>query len=62
MTPKAERQSLSVSSYVRRKPIDPNAEARERIHAKLREEVAIEEMVRVIERAVEKECEEGRLQ
>lgn len=56
MTPEAERQALSVSGYVRRKPVDPNAEARERMHAKLREEVAIEEMVLLIERAVEKEC------
>lgn len=56
MTPEAESQSLSVSSYVRRKPIDPYAEAREQMHAKLREEVALMDIERKVALIVRRDC------
>lgn len=55
MTPEAERQALSVSGYVRRKPVDPYAEIRERTHDKLREEVALMDMDREIARIVRRD-------
>lgn len=51
-----EAQTLSVSGYVRRKPANPNADAYERTHARLREEVALMEMDREIAEIIRREC------
>lgn len=51
-----EAQTLAVSGYVRRKPVDPHADAYERTHARLREEVALMELDREIAEIVRREC------
>lgn len=52
-----EAQTHAVSGYVRRKPADPNADAYERTHARLREEVALMELERGIAEIVRREME-----
>lgn len=63
MNPETERQALSVSSYVRRKPIDPYAEARDRVNFELRRDKGLRrwkkrlaEMDRDIALIVRRDC------